>query len=373
MMGGGGSRISWQHVRYQSLGLGPCSTVKLSSLMLLKPPSSSVTIFHRHRHRLQQQTTVSSSSLQSKSPGEVPIFSDSFSQPEDDHQLPCEGLSPVAGGIVALGKFDALHIGHRELAIEASKVGTPYLLSFVGMAEVLGWEPRAPIVAKCDRKRVLSSWAPSCGSAVPEEFQIKFATVRHLSARQFVEKLSKELGVRGVVAGENYRFGYKASGDASDLVRLCEEYGMGTYIIRSVMDKNQDPRNIDPSDLKDRGQVSSTRVRHALAEGDMKYVSELLGRQHRLIVMVKDQEGIFMTSSNCRVSAPKSDLLNLPPKDGLYENCSLFFGDENPVKCRVFIDSAHVHLDMDAPYLYNYDKFQDFEFLGIEFGEIGVA
>ncbi|GAV72285.1 hypothetical protein CFOL_v3_15773, partial [Cephalotus follicularis] len=166
------------------------------------------------------------------------------------------------------------------------------------------------------------------------------------------------------------RFGYKASGDASDLVRLCEEYSMGTYIMRFVMDKNQDPRNFDSSDLKDKGQVSSIRVRHALAEGDIKYVSEHLGHQHRLIEIVKDQEGIFMTSSNCRVSAPKSGLLNLP---GLYENCSLFFGDKNPVRCRVFIDSTHIHLDMDAPYLYNYDKFQDFEFLGIEFGEIGVA
>ncbi|GAV72288.1 LOW QUALITY PROTEIN: FAD_syn domain-containing protein, partial [Cephalotus follicularis] len=186
--------------------------------------------------------------------------------------------------------------------------------------------------------------------------------------QQHLEKLSKELGAHGVVVGENYRFGYKASGDASDLVRLCEEYGMGTYIIRFVMDKNQDPRNIDSSDLKERGQVSSTRVCHALAEGDIKYVSELLGRHHCLIVMVKDHKEIFMTSSNCRVSARKSGLLNLPPKDGLYENCSLFFGDENPVR-RVFIDSVHVHLDMDAPYLYNYDKFQDFEFLGIEFGE----
>lgn len=46
------------------------------------------------------------------------------------------------GGIVALGKFDALHIGHRELAIQAAKRGIPFLLSFVGMAEVLGWEPR---------------------------------------------------------------------------------------------------------------------------------------------------------------------------------------------------------------------------------------
>ncbi|VVB05344.1 unnamed protein product [Arabis nemorensis] len=41
----------------------------------------------------------------------------------------------VTGGIVALGNFDALHIGHRELAIQASRIGTPYLLSFVGMPE----------------------------------------------------------------------------------------------------------------------------------------------------------------------------------------------------------------------------------------------
>lgn len=53
-------------------------------------------------------------------------------------------ISP--GGIVALGKFDALHIGHRELAIQAAKVGAPFLLSFVGMAEVLGWEPRYDFV-----------------------------------------------------------------------------------------------------------------------------------------------------------------------------------------------------------------------------------
>ena len=48
----------------------------------------------------------------------------------------------LSGGIVALGKFDALHIGHRELAIQASRVGPPFLLSFAGMAEVLGWEHR---------------------------------------------------------------------------------------------------------------------------------------------------------------------------------------------------------------------------------------
>ncbi|EPS68762.1 hypothetical protein M569_06007, partial [Genlisea aurea] len=108
--------------------------------------------------------------------------------------------SSVAGGIVALGKFDALHIGHRELAIQAAKIGVPFLLSFAGMAEVLGWAPRVPVVSPCDRKRVLSSWTPLCGNMTLKEFQLEFSKVRCLTPQQFVRKLAEELGVRGVVA-----------------------------------------------------------------------------------------------------------------------------------------------------------------------------
>lgn len=45
-----------------------------------------------------------------------------------------------------MGKFDALHIGHRELAIQASRAGPPFLLSFVGMAKLLCWELRYDIL-----------------------------------------------------------------------------------------------------------------------------------------------------------------------------------------------------------------------------------
>ncbi|KAI3474332.1 hypothetical protein Pfo_029155 [Paulownia fortunei] len=269
---------------------------------------------------------------------QAPVFSDCLTPAENGRDPPSEGLSSVAGGIVALGKFDALHIGHRELAIQAAKIGVPFLMSFVGMAEILGWEPRAPIVAKCDRKRVLSSWAPLCGNLIPKELHVEFSKVRYLTPQQFVEKLSEELGVRGVVAGQNYRFGYRAAGDASDLVRLCKEYGMKACIINSVMDKNQESRDIGSSNSKEQGQVSSTRVRHALASGDMKYVSELLGRHHHLILRVKNKEKLFRDRK--RLSAPRSCLLNLPPKEGLYKNCSLVIGDENVLPCRVIIDTT---------------------------------
>ncbi|XP_055836326.1 FAD synthetase 1, chloroplastic-like [Solanum dulcamara] len=269
------------------------------------------------------------------------------------------------GGIVALGKFDALHIGHRELAIQAAKRGIPFLLSFVGMAEVLGWEPRAPIVAECDRKRILSSWAPYCGNVMPRELQIDFSKVRYLTPCQFVEKLSKELGVRGVVAGENYRFGYRAAGDASDLVKLCEEYGLEAYIINSVMDTNQISGALNSNDGKERGQASSTRVRYALDKGDMKYVSELLGRNHRLVLMMEDQERF--TSERNRLSAPKSCLLNLAPKEGLYENCSVLI-DKNDMPCRVIVDTTDIHLEFYEVANFSCVTSQDLKILGIEFG-----
>ena len=48
----------------------------------------------------------------------------------------------MAGCVVALGKFEGLHLGHRALAERASALGKPIMLSLSGMAEVFGWEPK---------------------------------------------------------------------------------------------------------------------------------------------------------------------------------------------------------------------------------------
>lgn len=139
---------------------------------------------------------------------------------------------------------------------------------------------------------------------------------------------------------------------------------MGAYIIESVMDQNQYARKINSGDSKERGQVSSTGVRHALAAGDMKYVSELLGRNHRLILTVKNREAL--TSNKSRVSVPKSFLLNLAPKEGLYERCSLV-GDENQLPCKVVIDKTHIHIEMDEVEIRSIAGNQDLRLLRIEF------
>lgn len=83
-----------------------------------------------------------------------------------------------------------------SLAAEAAKMGGhPWLLSFSGMAEVLGWSERAPLVAESDRPRVLASWAPYCGGIVPCQRFIPFAAVRQLSPEEFVQVLALHLKV----------------------------------------------------------------------------------------------------------------------------------------------------------------------------------
>ncbi|KAH9316104.1 hypothetical protein KI387_024731, partial [Taxus chinensis] len=186
-----------------------------------------------------------------------------------------------------------------------------------------------PVVAKCDRKRALSLWAPLCGGMVPHEYHVQFAKVRSLSPCEFVERLSKELGVKGVVAGANYRFGYKASGDASDLVQLSGEYGLKAYIVDPVMDKfdgSITEKGKIGSDTREKGQVSSTLVRNALAGGNIKRVEDLLGRKHRLM----------LKTTNCVVTkntlvACRSSVLNQPPREGHY-GCLIVINDHDDVE-----------------------------------------
>lgn len=255
---------------------------------------------------------------------------------------------PVAGGVVALGKFDALHVGHRALAVQASKMGPPVLLSFTGMAEVLQWEKRLPIVAPCDRKRIMSLWEVVCGGNAPQEYHLEFAKVRSLSPHDFVEKLAKELHVKGVVAGADYRFGYKAAGDASDLVQLCGKFGLEVSIVDPVMDEaeklDQVLEEFKGASSREKGQVSSTRVRKALSVGDMRRVAELLGREHRLVLTID-----ACTIEAKTIHAPISNALNQVPRNGMYSSriCwSLDGSGEVSVECgrdgRVKIEDEQV-------------------------------
>ena len=85
---------------------------------------------------------------------------------------------------------------HRMLAQRAAELGgQPWLVSFSGMADVLGWPKRPPLVADDDRGEVLASWAEHCRGLVPRQRFIPFADVRSLSPEDFVGVLAGGLKV----------------------------------------------------------------------------------------------------------------------------------------------------------------------------------
>ena len=98
---------------------------------------------------------------------------------------------------------------------------------------------------------------------------------------QFVrDVLLREIGAEVVVVGENFRFGHRAAGDFRDLERLMREVG-GTAVGVQVRAAGRE------------GEISSTRIRSMISEGEVTDAASLLGRPYVLRgeVVVGDQRG----------------------------------------------------------------------------------
>lgn len=201
----------------------------------------------------------------------------------------------------AIGKFDALHRGHFALAQQAARLGRPRLLGFSGMATELGWPERKPLIAPTDRARVLTLWTDALAAGIAE-IELPFATIRGLSPAAFVAHLQAEHGATALVVGEDFRFGRDRGGDVAALRTLAHDHGMHVVIVPPVMHGDEP--------------VSSSRVRDALAAGDVALASALLGRPHRLLGTVVRGDG-----RGRKIGIPTANLgacANQEPASGVY-------------------------------------------------------
>jgi len=158
---------------------------------------------------------------------------------------------------------------------------------------------------------VLAGWdqaaaAAGGGARAPlRERRLPFPAIRRLSPAQFVDLLAR-LGVAGVVCGANYRFGFRAAGDAAELASLCLARGLRCSVLELVADESARRRAEGPP------QVSSSAVREALRAGQLGRVEALLGRPHRLHLA---PAGGAETGAGL---PPRLRPLNQPPRAGRY-------------------------------------------------------
>jgi riboflavin kinase/FMN adenylyltransferase len=154
---------------------------------------------------------------------------------------------------VAVGTFDGVHLGHREVIRGNDTVLTfePHPLA------VLHPEALPKLVNSYEIKRDLIA-----GLDVDELVVIPFdRDFAGRSAEQFVEEvLIGQLGAAGVSVGENFRFGKGAKGDP-DFLRSYSEFETRVVPLVEVAGET----------------VSSSHIRGLVAAGDVKQAADFLG------------------------------------------------------------------------------------------------
>lgn len=175
------------------------------------------------------------------------------------------------GTVATIGNFDGLHLGHQavlgQLAEKAAELGLPTtVISFEPLPREYFLGDKAPPRLQRFRDKFLALRRFSVDRLLCLRFDHRLA---EQEASDFVEDLLvNRLGVKYLVVGDDFRFGRKRSGDFQLLRTLGERHGFQVAHMHSFQ--------------VDGVRVSSTRIREALAAGDMGTAQKLLGRPYRL-------------------------------------------------------------------------------------------
>lgn len=182
------------------------------------------------------------------------------------------GLPPEArGAAVAIGNFDGVHEGHRAVIAAAGR----HARAIGAVWGVVTFEPHPREVVQPDR--ALPRLTPLARKAgifrslgVERLYVLRFsAALMALDARAFVtDVLLRDLGVRAVVAGHDFRFGHRRGGDITLLTTACTG---GDVAVETVA-----PVEVDGT------LCSSTALRGLLADGEVAKAARLLGDHYVL-------------------------------------------------------------------------------------------
>jgi riboflavin kinase / FMN adenylyltransferase len=181
-------------------------------------------------------------------------------------------LRPMHRGCVAtIGNFDGVHRGHQAvleaLRAKADSLGLPSLLITFEPQPLEYFRPdQAPARLTRPREKLELIRAAGIDRVLLLRFDQDLAM---MPAETFVERvLVNGLGIRHLYVGDDFRFGRDRLGDFALLRSIGAQAGFEVENLPTISDHC--------------GRISSTRVREALAAGDMQTAACCLGRGYRM-------------------------------------------------------------------------------------------
>jgi riboflavin kinase/FMN adenylyltransferase len=186
----------------------------------------------------------------------------------------------IRRGAVTIGNFDGVHRGHarivERLLVMANEVGGPAIVFTFDPHPVRLLRPDAapPPLTWTDRKaQLLDELGVTAVIAYPTDEALLV-----LSPEEFFARIVRDqLGARAMVEGPNFYFGRGRAGNIDVLGQLCQQSGVSLEIVPPLVVGGQ--------------YVSSSRVREAVAAGDVDLASQLLTRPYRIRGMITHGAG----------------------------------------------------------------------------------
>lgn len=213
-----------------------------------------------------------------------------------------EKLNPKT---IALGFFDGVHRGHKEVIQRAKKIATENNEK----CAVLTFDPHPSVVLSKMRKKVkyltpLEEKEEKIAElGVDILYVVRFTTAfSQLAPEEFVEQYLVGLNAKHVVAGFDYSYGQKGAGKMSEL----SEYAKGRFEV-TIVDKQE----------AFKAKISSTNIRNYIESGELDEANELLGYPYKVrgTVIHGDKRGrtLGFPTANMRIDGEY-----LIPKLGIY-------------------------------------------------------
>lgn len=209
--------------------------------------------------------------------------------------------------LVTIGTFDGVHIGHQKIlkklcqrAIEKN-LDSVVLTMFPHPRMVLNKDSNLKLLLTInERKKMLIGFGVA--SIVVKPFTLSFA---NLSPLDYVDKiLVKELHAKHVIIGYDHRFGKNRSADIKDLRKFGTQF-------------NFEVEEISAMEIEEVA-VSSTKIRKALINGDIKTANTYLGYAYFLTGKVVEGQGIGRTIDFPTANIFIEEDYKLIPKNGVY-------------------------------------------------------
>ncbi len=207
---------------------------------------------------------------------------------------------------IALGNFDGVHVGHMALIEEVIKMSKRLDVK----SSVLVFSEHSRNLINSNRQCLINSnevkYKIFENLGIDIIYEIEFTSdFMKLSPDDFVlEFLQKNLKVRGIVVGFDYRFGHKASGNTDILNKLTGE-------------NNIELKVIDPV-TEDGIKISSSLIRELIENGEIAKANRLMTRPFTITGEIVHGKKLG-SKMNYPTANIKMDSNFIIPKYGVYD------------------------------------------------------